>query len=57
MQTAWVFGNASEITTIPHILAQGYLTFGGNAYGNKSVDPIAYHYFEQHPQNPWEKKA
>lgn len=40
-------GNASEITrgTSPD-LVQGYLTYGGDAYGNSTHDPLVNHYFE-----------
>ena len=47
MQTAWIMGNASQITrgTSPDLVA-GYLTFGGAAYGNASYDPLVNHYFD-----------
>lgn len=47
MQTVWVMGNASEIThgTSPGLVA-GYLTFGGDAYGNATYDPFVPHYYE-----------
>ncbi|KAK5026600.1 hypothetical protein LTS07_007534 [Exophiala sideris] len=42
MQTVWVFGNTSSILakfpTEPYI--QGYLNFGGDAYGNDTYDPL-----------------
>ncbi|ORX33315.1 L-ascorbate oxidase [Kockovaella imperatae] len=53
MQTAWVFGNATEIQKIPLAEASGYLTYGGSAYGNQSYDPIVYHYYEDTPDEPW----
>jgi L-ascorbate oxidase len=47
MQTAWVFGNASEITgRVPEPYISGYLDYGGSAYGNESYDPLVNHYFE-----------
>jgi hypothetical protein len=47
MQSVWVMGNASEIThgTTPD-LVQGYLTYGGDAYGNSTHDPLVNHYYE-----------
>ncbi|KAL9619040.1 MAG: hypothetical protein Q9160_006295 [Pyrenula sp. 1 TL-2023] len=47
MQTVWVMGNASEITggTAPD-LVEGYLEFGGSAYGNATHDPLVNHYFD-----------
>lgn len=47
MQTAWVMGNASEIThgTLPDLVA-GYLTYGGDAYGNATYDPFVTHYYD-----------
>ncbi|RMD40596.1 hypothetical protein DV735_g4534, partial [Chaetothyriales sp. CBS 134920] len=42
MQTVWVFGNTSEILakfpSQPYV--NGYLTYGGDAYGNGSYDPL-----------------
>ena len=48
MQTVWVMGNASEITrgTSPDLVA-GYLTYGGDAYGNTSHDSIVNHHFDE----------
>ncbi|KAL2834368.1 L-ascorbate oxidase [Aspergillus cavernicola] len=47
MQSVWVVGNASEITRGRELhLVEGYLTFGGDAYGNASVDPLVTHYFD-----------
>ena len=47
MQSVWVAGNASEITRdlTPDLLT-GYLTYGGNAYGNATYDPLVNHYFQ-----------
>ena len=46
MQTVWVMGNASEITrgTSPDLVS-GYLSYGGDAYGNASHDPLVYHHY------------
>lgn len=42
MQTVWVFGNASSILAQfpkePYV--NGYLEFGGDAYGNDTYDPL-----------------
>ncbi|KAL2399793.1 Multicopper oxidase aurL2 [Exophiala dermatitidis] len=42
MQTVWVFGNASSILakfpSPPYV--DGYLEFGGDAYGNDTYDPL-----------------
>ncbi|KAF2714582.1 multicopper oxidase [Pleomassaria siparia CBS 279.74] len=47
MQTAWVFGNAEQITQrIPEPYVAGYLDYGGSAYGNATYDPLVNHYFE-----------
>ncbi|KAH8703085.1 putative multi-copper oxidase [Talaromyces proteolyticus] len=47
MEAVWVMGNASEITrgTTPE-LVEGYLSYGGNAYGNSIFDPLVSHYFD-----------
>ena len=46
MQTAWVFGNASEIINrAPQPYISGYLDYGGSAYGNATYDPLVNHYF------------
>lgn len=47
MQTVWVMGNASEITRgVSSDLVEGYLTYGGNAYGNSTYDPLVTHFHE-----------
>lgn len=48
MQTVWVMGNASEIThgRSPD-LVEGYLNYGGDAYGNASYDPLVTHHFDE----------
>lgn len=46
MQTAWVFGDAADITAkLPEPYVSGYLTYGGDAYGNSTYDPLVWHYF------------
>lgn len=45
MQTMWVMGNASEILrNVPTPMVQGYLTYGGDVYGNSSHWPTMVHY-------------
>lgn len=43
MQTSWVFGDAKSILARfpaqPYV--NGYLTYGGDAYGNDTYDPFA----------------
>lgn len=39
MQTAWVFGDAEDILTLPQPMVQGYLTYGGDVYGNSTHWP------------------
>ncbi|KAI9044400.1 L-ascorbate oxidase [Aspergillus affinis] len=47
MQTVWMMGNASEITRgVPPDLVSGFLTYGGDAYGNSSYEPLVTHYFD-----------
>ena len=47
MQAVWFTGNAAEITqgTAPGLVA-GYLTYGGDAYGNATHDPLVTHFYE-----------
>ncbi|KAF3932147.1 Laccase-14 [Dactylellina cionopaga] len=46
MQTVWVFGNTSEVTgRVPQPYVNGYLEFGGSAYGNSSYDPLVWENF------------
>ena len=49
MATVWVFGDApailSKFPTLP--FTQGYLQYGGSAYGNDTNDPVVNHYFER----------
>ncbi len=39
MQTVWVFGDAEEVMALPKVEVEGYLTYGGSAYGNASHAP------------------
>lgn len=47
MQAVWIMGNATEIThgAFPELVA-GYLTYGGDAYGNATYAPFVTHYYE-----------
>ena len=49
MQTIWVFGDAPSILAKfpvqPYV--SGYLTYGGDAYGNESYDPFAEGFYER----------
>ncbi|KAJ5297898.1 hypothetical protein N7508_008147 [Penicillium antarcticum] len=45
MQTVFAFGNRSDITVQSDPVDEGYLTFGGSAYGNVSYDPLVRHFF------------
>ncbi|KAI0002709.1 putative multicopper oxidase [Xylariaceae sp. FL0662B] len=46
MQTVWVFGDAASILReIPEPYIDGYLQYGGSAYGNASTDPLVLEYY------------
>ncbi|KAI0470097.1 Cupredoxin [Xylariaceae sp. FL0804] len=48
MQTVWVFGNATDILQeIPEPYLNGYLEYGGSAYGNESYDPLTVSFFDE----------
>ncbi|USP75998.1 hypothetical protein yc1106_03272 [Curvularia clavata] len=46
MSSAWIFGDYNDIASIPYNGAQGYLNFGGNAYGGEGQSPTVYHYYD-----------
>lgn len=46
MQTVWVHGNASDILRVGQPDVQGYLTYGGDVYGNSSHAPRVLHFHE-----------
>ncbi|GAM83066.1 hypothetical protein ANO11243_010520 [Dothideomycetidae sp. 11243] len=46
MQTVWIMGDAAQITSKAEPYVQGYLTYGGSAYGNASYDPLVMHWFD-----------
>lgn len=52
MQTIWVMGNETEILgKVPRPEVEGYLTYGGDVYGNESHWPTAVHYFDAWAEN------
>ena len=46
MQVVFIMGNASEITRERQPYVNGYLKYGGSAYGNSTYDPLVTHFFE-----------
>ena len=46
MQSVWVFGDADDIRKVPKPMVEGYLHYGGGAYGNTMHDPCVVHYFD-----------
>ncbi|CAN9458322.1 unnamed protein product [Alternaria alternata] len=46
MQSVWIMGEWEDIARIPYSGAQGYLDFGGTAYGGQDISPVAYHWNE-----------
>ena len=52
MQTVWVFGDAKEILTLPRADVEGYLEYGGNAYGNSSHAPVCRHFGDDGGEKP-----
>lgn len=46
MQTVWAVGTAEQIQDIPTDLSAGYLTFGGDVYGNATHSPQVYEAFD-----------
>jgi L-ascorbate oxidase len=45
MQTVWVMGNEAEVLYwVPRPEVEGYLTYGGNVYGNETHWPEVVHY-------------
>lgn len=47
MQSVWVMGEYEDIARIPYSGAQGYLDFGGSAYGGDDHWPVAYHNWDK----------
>ena len=46
MQTVWVFGDARDVLSLPRPEVEGYLTFGGDVYGNATHYPAVIHFSE-----------
>lgn len=46
MQTVWVFGDAEQVMALPKADIEGYLTYGGDVYGNSSHAPDVVHFSE-----------
>ena len=46
MQTVWVFGNTSDILGLGYPDVSGYLSYGGDVYGNSSHAPEVVHFGE-----------
>jgi len=54
MQTIWVFGNETEVlgkVGFPEV--EGYLVYGGNAYGNESHSPQMVHFKDNNGADAW----
>lgn len=48
MQTVWVMGNETELLDkVPRPEVEGYLTFGGNVYGNATHWPEVIQYSDE----------
>lgn len=45
MQTVWVMGEWEDIARFPEPYVEGYLEFGGSAYGNDSFVPSVVHQY------------
>ncbi|KAH5431090.1 hypothetical protein HBI23_230910 [Parastagonospora nodorum] len=43
MQSVWIMGDYEDIATIPYSGAEGYLEFGGTAYGGQDITPVVNH--------------
>jgi L-ascorbate oxidase len=43
MQSVWIMGEYEQIARIPYSGAQGYLDFGGTAYGGEDITPVHHH--------------
>ncbi|KJZ77414.1 hypothetical protein HIM_03138 [Hirsutella minnesotensis 3608] len=51
MQTVWVHGDAKDLITIPRPQVDGYLTYGGDVYGNSSHAPRVLHFHDADAQD------
>ncbi|KAF3010877.1 hypothetical protein E8E13_009539 [Curvularia kusanoi] len=43
MQSVWIMGDYEQIARIPYSGAEGYLEYGGTAYGGEDISPIVWH--------------
>jgi L-ascorbate oxidase len=52
MQTVWVMGEAEDIVRAgtPVGMLEGYLDYGGSAYGKEGKDPVVNHWFDAHEE-------
>ncbi|KAK9482967.1 L-ascorbate oxidase [Lipomyces starkeyi] len=46
MQTVWVFGDRNDVLRLGYPAVKGYLSYGGEAYGNSSRWPTCVHYWD-----------
>ena len=46
MQSVWVFGDAADVEKLPKPMVDGYLQYGGGAYGNTTYDPNVTHFYD-----------
>lgn len=53
MQTVWVMGNETEVLKLPRPEVEGYLTFGGDVYGNESHWASVVHYQDVGGPGAW----
>ena len=53
MSSVWVMGDEEQIARIPHPEAEGYLEFGGSAYGNGTWSPVCVHQFDDDVGDDW----
>jgi L-ascorbate oxidase len=47
MSTIWVFGDSADLMRLPALDVQGYLTYGGDVYGNSTWEPEVVHFSEE----------
>jgi len=45
MQTVFTFGDLADIVAQSGPIDNGYLTYGGSAYGNETFWPVVQHFF------------
>ncbi|KAJ4377382.1 hypothetical protein N0V83_000207 [Neocucurbitaria cava] len=47
MQSVWVMGDYADIARIPYSGAEGYLQYGGSAYGGDNISSLVYHNWDK----------